>query len=156
MSSVPLSSRSGSLGLAERTRKNLLFIEAAFRDGADVHVVTQVILSLLGLAIFPWERHFKLYMNDVPLADLYEEGWPQWNIALGSSETLSELVHRLRNATAHGHLKFSSESRSLHEVEISFWDSKGSAAPHWTADINARDLYEFCLKFADLVEDVLR
>ena len=156
MSSVPLNSRSRSLGFAERTKKNLLFIEAAFSEGADVHVVAQVILSLLGLVVFPWERHFKTRMDDVPLDDLYKEGWPQWNIAVGSSGTLSELVRPLRNATAHGRLTFSSESRLLHEVEISFWDCQWGAAPHWEASINGSDLHEFCLRFTDLVEDVLR
>lgn len=156
MASVPLNPRTRSLGFAERTKKNLVFIEGAFREGADVHVVTQVILSLLGLVVFPWERHVEIRINNVPLRELHEEGWPRWNIAVGTSGTLSELVHRLRNATAHGRLTFSSESRSLDEVEISFWDSIGTAAPHWKADINGRDLYEFCLRFTDLVEDVLR
>ena len=156
MASVPLNPRTRSLGFAERTKKNLLFIEGAFREGADVHVVTQVILPLLGLVVFPWERHFKSRMNDYPLGELYEEGWPRWNILVGSSGTLSELVRPLRNATAHGRLTFSSESRLLHEVDITFWDCKWGAAPHWKASINGRDLYEFCLRFTDLVEDVLR
>jgi hypothetical protein len=53
-----LNPRSDALGLAERTRKNLLFIEGAFERGEDVHVITQVANSLLMLVVFPWERHF--------------------------------------------------------------------------------------------------
>lgn len=50
-----LNPRSDALGLAERTRKNLFFIEAAFERGEDVHVITQVANSLLMLVVFPWE-----------------------------------------------------------------------------------------------------
>jgi hypothetical protein len=38
-----LRSRNHSLGFAERTRKNLAYIEGAFAKEADVHVVTQIL-----------------------------------------------------------------------------------------------------------------
>ena len=43
-----LNEREAALGLAERTRKNLEHIETARADGADVHEVTQIRLSMLG------------------------------------------------------------------------------------------------------------
>ena len=49
-----LSPRGTSEGFAQRTRKNLLYIEEASRSGADVHAVTQIVNSLLGLVVFPW------------------------------------------------------------------------------------------------------
>ena len=51
-----LPSRNNPSGFAERTRKNLELIERAYSVGADVHVVTQLMLSLLGIIVFPWEH----------------------------------------------------------------------------------------------------
>jgi len=43
--------RGHALGFAERTRKNLAHIERGFDAGADVHVVTLLANSLLGLIV---------------------------------------------------------------------------------------------------------
>lgn len=53
---MELASRNDSRGFADRTRKNLLFIEQAYESGNDVHVVTQIVTSSLGLIVFPWEH----------------------------------------------------------------------------------------------------
>ena len=46
-------SRNDALGFAARTKQNLLMIEKAFEAGEDVHVVTQLVVSLLGLVVYP-------------------------------------------------------------------------------------------------------
>ena len=147
--------RSDALGLASRTRKNLIFIEAAFERGEDVHVVTQVANSLLTLVVFPWERHFVDQIAAVP-STLADQRWPAWKITRGSANTLGDLVRRIRNAAAHGHLQFSSDSRLLSEVTISLSDYLPHATePFWTAEIPASDLRDFCYRFIDLIESHL-
>jgi hypothetical protein len=139
-----LNPRSDALGLAERTRKNLLFIEGAFERGEDVHVIAQVANSLLMLVVFPWERHFVDLAAAVPLSKPAESGWPAWRTRRGSVNTLGDLVRRIRNAAAHGHLKFSSDGRLFSEVTISLSDYRPHATePFWSAEILASDLRDF-------------
>lgn len=149
---MTLPSRNKPLGFAERTRKNLLALEEAACKGADVHVVTQVTTSLLGLVAFPWEKKVSASVDPRSLEDLVDEGWPEWEFTLKSCDTLGELAQHLRNAISHGRFFFSSESRVLKEVTIQFEDWKPHAkAAHWRATIRADCLREFCLRFIDLV-----
>jgi len=78
--------RNDAVGLAERTRKNLVYIETAFVAGADVHVITQVVNSLLGLVVFPWERHFPNHVAQIPMHELSQQGWPSWQVNSGIRE----------------------------------------------------------------------
>ncbi len=41
---------------AGRVLKNLRYIMGQRKNGADVHEVTQLAVSLLGLVVFPWEK----------------------------------------------------------------------------------------------------
>ena len=50
-----------ALEFARRTRRNLGFIDKAKAEGADVHVVTQLTLSLFGLVVF---RNEKMLLNE--------------------------------------------------------------------------------------------
>ena len=113
-------SRNETIGFAERTRKNLLFIEHAFRQGEDVHVITQLVTSLLGLVVFPWERGFQEQAKALRLCDLAAKGWPQWAMTGQPCETLGTLIRVLRHAIAHGNVKFSSDSRIIDEVSVEF------------------------------------
>ncbi len=144
-------------GFNERTRKNLKFINAAWDNGStDVHIVTQLITSLLGLIVFPYaeiqergDTAFKSYRLD----DLTAEGWPKWTFKINQSDNLYDLVWHLRNATSHWGLRFFSDSRKLEEVEIQFSDRLNKDAPYnWRATINAADLQRFVLLFADLLK----
>jgi hypothetical protein len=144
------------LGFAYRTRRNLEQIEADARAGEDVHVVTQLIVSLLGLIVFPWEHQFDLSINSLSLESLSKEGWPDWKIIKGSCDTVGDLIRHLRNAIAHRRLHFSSDSRVLEEVMIRFSDSKSkNTEPYWSAEISAKDLRTFCLKFIELVDETI-
>lgn len=149
-------SRNHALGFAERTRKNLQYIENASSAGADVHVVTQLANSLLGLIVFPWEKDFSKSVEALQLDDLVKEGWPKWEVTMGSCQTLGQLMRYLRNAVAHGNVRFSSESRSIDDVTIEVENFPARAtAPNWSAHIEATRLREFCLRFIDLVEERL-
>lgn len=149
-------SRGHALGFAGRTRKNLEAIEEAFNKGKDVHVVTQLAISLLGLVVFPWEKNFANRVKNLKLETLVQEGWPRWEIFIGHCKTLGDLVRRLRNAVAHGHMDFSSDSRLMEEVYIVVEDYKKNAnEPHWRARICCKDLRNFCLRFIDLLDQTI-
>ena len=107
--------------IARRTEKNLGFIKAEFdRMGEDspVHVVTQLVNSLLGMVILPREQYLELLNEETDLGQLVSEGWPEWNVTKGKADTLGQLARHIRNATAHGRLTFSSDSRYLHVMEL--------------------------------------
>ncbi|CAG0986428.1 hypothetical protein GPROT1_02661 [Gammaproteobacteria bacterium] len=148
-------SRNHARGFANRTRKNLKYIETAFENNtADVHVVTQIINSLLGLIIFLREKGAMKSIAIKRLADLKAEGWPEWTFTYGSSKTLDDLTKELRNAVAHGNIDYSSESRNSDEVDI---EVKTYIPPEytvlkWSAKISATHLRDFCLHLSDLIE----
>jgi hypothetical protein len=148
--------RNDALVFARHTRVNLEYIEAARQAQEDVHLVTQLANSLLGLVVFLCERNFVEHIKDVTLADLYNKGWPRINIVKGDCQTLGGLIRRLRNAAAHGRIKFSSDSQKLVEVVIEVEDRKGrQSVPDWCARMTAEDLRTFCLKFTELLENTI-
>jgi hypothetical protein len=149
-------SRNDALGFAARAKKNLAHIEQAFAAGADVHVVTQLGMSLLGLIVFPQERHLVERVSALDLSALEIEGWPRWQQDLGHVDTLGELIRYLRNAVAHGRLKFSSDARSIEDVSIEVENYRPNEdVPNWRASIPAVELRDFCLRFVQLIEDTI-
>ena len=152
-------SRNEAIGFARRTRRNLEYIKAEFDikgEDSGVHVVTQLVNSLLGLVVLPREKHLEVRNDGTKLKDLIAQGWPEWNIAKGEAETLGKLTSHIRNAAAHGRIKYSSDSRYLNEVTITVEDSTGKGKPiYWSAEISGDKLYEFCMKFAAHVEDTI-
>ena len=142
-------------GIAGRVHKNLDFITAARNTGADVHVVTQLLLSLLGLIVFPVqalrEQNPKGLKSEL-LADLETRGWPRWTFSNGGSSNLRDLLFHVRNAVSHHRLNFSSDSRNIEDVEITFRDRSIKATQdHWEAHIPAKDLQ----RFVELLSDFL-
>jgi DNA-binding MarR family transcriptional regulator len=149
-------SRNEVLGFAARTRENIDCIERAFRDKGSGHVVTQLVSSLLGLIVFPHEKNFDASLKEIRLDRLAAEGWPRWEILKGKCETLGSLMHRLRNAVAHGRMRFSSDSRHMGDVTIEVEDWHPHArGPHWRARIGASDLRGFSLRYIALIEDTV-
>jgi hypothetical protein len=110
MRQLRYASRGDALGFAQRTKKNLAFIEEAARGHKDVHVVTQVVNSLLGLVVFPWERGFADRLERLPVAELTRQDWPKWRVTKGESPQLGDVLCHLRNGIAHGHLAYDSNS----------------------------------------------
>ena len=134
-------SRNTTLGFARRTRKNLVSVKEGFDSKEDfhwkdVHVVTQLVNSLLGIVVVPTERDLKKLCLSETLTELYKQDWPRWNIPCGrhscdtcgkctETATLKDLIKRLRNAAAHGHFDFigdpfveDADSRQLENVRI--------------------------------------
>ena len=145
-------SRNTVWGFSERTLKNLAYLNTARRDGADVHVVTHLVTSLLGLIVFPYEEiKDSNYTNfkAIQLDQLEAEGWPAWHIDIGSSRNFQEHIRHLRNSISHRGLYFSSDSRDLAHVQISFRDRASDKAPwNWGATIGGEALQDFVLRFA--------
>lgn len=143
-------------GFRQRVLKNLRFVCDARDKGADVHVVTELITSLLGLIVFPYEEIrkseptlFKGYKLDA----LHRKGWPKWTFDIGSSDNLHDLVGRLRNAVSHRRLCFSSDSREPEKVDVTFRDRPNEVAnDNWGTTINAAELQKFVLRFAELLK----
>ena len=130
-------SRTTTLGFAQRARKNLVSVKKAFDSKEDihwkdVHVVTQLVNSLLGIVVVPRERDREKLRLSKTLKELYDNGWPRWNIPCDirdtcntcekcqETATLDDLIWHLRNAAAHGHFEFvgDPESRYLERVRL--------------------------------------
>ena len=145
MNEQHLNDRTQAKAFAQRTRCSLQFIENARRDGdSDVHRVTQITLSLLGLVVFPWERGMlETAMQGKSIVEMNAEGWPKWEITLDEdgpkTDTLERIVYHLCNAVSHGRLTFSSNSPKPEEVEIIVEDAfRENSAVHWRAGPLAR------------------
>ena len=84
---MKLEGRNTLAGIGDRVHKNLAFIASARVGGADVHEVTQLLLSLLGLIVFPVQDRLKNKgaLKHVALSDLTTLGWPSWHFTIGKS-----------------------------------------------------------------------
>ena len=155
--------RNEAIGFALRTRKNLCYVRRAFEQGEDVHVVTHLVNSLLGIVVVPKERYFEETFWSVGLEELTERGWPKWRITLdeppkkgSKTETLGDLIRHLRNAASHGRFKFTgnADSRYLSEVGLLVEDGPPKARrPNWRSEISGPDLYQFCVQLAEYIDD---
>lgn len=98
-----------ALVIAQRSRKNLDFICAQKKQGADVEEFTQLLNSMLGMLICLREEYFK--ENDVKWDKVEEYGLQPIHIEedtptqtspkLKHSQTFGKLIGNLRNAFAH-------------------------------------------------------
>jgi len=97
--------RGDAVAFAGRTEKNLDYVLAAFERQEDVHVVTHIVMSLLGLLVFPYElaKQSGIGMKCIEQSRLDDLVL----VSVGQSKTLKQLVHRLRNGVAHRQLHFS-------------------------------------------------
>jgi hypothetical protein len=132
-----------------------MFILFARNMGADVHIVTQLVISLQGLIVFPYEQLSRsgVTFKHLKLKDLEQNGWPKIVPFLGASDNLSDLLYHLRNAIAHRRVDFDSDSRAMSEVNITFRDRKPNASDdYWAVKINAEALHQFVLCFCQLID----
>ena len=145
--------RNEPMGIETRTMTNLAFIEKVHNNPQtkdQVHMVTQIVNSLLGLVILPYERHgypYELCRDKKTLTKLYAQDWPRWEFSpynTQETKTLGFLSRRLRNAAAHGRYTFDSESRDPEDVTITVKDKPPKGPINWCATIRADQLQEFC------------
>ena len=149
------STRNTISGFGQRVVKNLNFIVQA-GTSEDVHKVTALVTSLLGLIVFPCEQikmRGSTFFKEYKLNDLAREGWPEWTFEIGASDDVNDLVQHVRNAISHRRVCFSSDNRQLENVTIRFRDRpRKDADDTWGASINASDLMKFVLRFAGLLK----
>ncbi len=160
-----LEPRNQAMGIERRTMINLDFVKEVFDNSpnkadAPVHMVTQIVNSLLGLLVLPYERGYALLEDDEELKKLYSQGWPKWNITKRppmEPRTLGKLAWHLRNAASHGSYHFSSDSRDPCQVTITVTDKPmgKNARINWRASIRADNLYIFCQRLSDYMDPAL-
>ena len=156
---MPLESRNKTVGFASRTLKNLKHIkEARYVDKADVHVGTQLVSSLLGLTVLPYERDYEGGIQDATLKELDRQGWYMWKLTKvcdkkhGLTLTLKLFIYHIRNAVAHGRFMFSSDSLLLSEWSLTVRDGPKGGPINWEATIGGKELYCFCRTFAQYLD----
>jgi hypothetical protein len=145
-------------GIAKRTKKNLDFIIEAHKNQHDVHVITQTLLSLLAIVVFPYERFGENCDFNWSLAELESLGWPRWEFTDSTDQPdhLWQLIRHLRHATAHSNVSFSSDSRRMNEVVLTFMNRipQRLGGGTWQTRIRADKLLVFCDKFLQLLVNV--
>ena len=160
--------RNSPLVFAQRTRKNLEFIRKALAVNKEVHLVTQLTNSLLGLVIVPRAKYKDHDLWNVTLKDLEKQGWPKWEPILNAqgqpgnlwadTTTLKDLVTHLRNAAAHGHFEFTEKPDSPNPAEVTLVvrDAPGPGNTfNWQAEIRGDSLDCFCKFLTKRIEDYL-
>lgn len=153
-----LNSRNTVRGFSERVCRNFDALVAAREAGNEVHLVTALITSLLGVIVFPVQKARESRFagfNDLGLQELEEDGWPTWNFLIGSSNNLGHLLERLRNAISHRRVVFSGEELELNLVTVTFSDrSPKGTADNWRASILASELLSFKLLVARRLHEI--
>jgi hypothetical protein len=151
---------------ATRTSKNLEAIENAVRQDreAKIYEVTQLINSMLGLLVFPEQKH----LNNIPrtsLEDLRRAGWPvpEMKGTPPHADNLRDLVRCLRNGISHFNIEFTSDGHVLTGIKI--WtcktDEQGKYVKEgrhrireWEAQFGLHELREIARKFVAMLLDV--
>lgn len=156
------------MGIVERTHKNLFYMRNARKSGADIHEVTHLFNSLLGLILVSWERELRrLDVLDTTIEHLCEQGWPNIIPLIDEypvkTKTLKALVRHMRNAVAHGRFRFegvessSPDSRDPSEIKVIVCDQmkrrNEDCVRHWSVEFGGEDLYQFCEKFIQYIRN---
>jgi hypothetical protein len=160
-----LESRSLSTGMAQRTIKNFQFMKQAHERGQDVHIVTQVVNSVLSLLIFPIQKEdaFCELFSHVPLSNPPDfrtvrtalpdfPSLPSLRVRqFKNCKNVRRFLKRIRNAVSHRRIDFSSESHDLDKVMIRLSDVATAKDPsiEWDISISAQDLLSLCRYIAD-------
>tara|TARA_R110002094_G_scaffold49450_1_gene61293 strand:+ start:60 stop:536 length:477 start_codon:yes stop_codon:yes gene_type:complete len=141
------------IDFTKRTRLNLKSIESANEKGEDVREFTQLINSLLGLLIFPYE-HPNCNIQPTPLEELVKDhGWPDIQCTKGvlKENTLGELIRVIRHSFAHCLVEFLPDNKKQ-VGSVRLWNGV-QPNPKWETVIGVNDFRRFVLKFADLIEN---
>jgi hypothetical protein len=124
----------------ERTRTNLDAIDNDARQGRNVFEVTQLANSFLGAFAHPWEE-WKCELNKVSLAEAHERGWPiidEDDQRDRKPVNLGDLLRVIRNAVAHGNLRFIGEPGK--EIEAVFLWNEDCGWRTWGATLSVATL----------------
>jgi HEPN pEK499 p136 len=137
---------------AIRTRKNLLALEEARAQGAEVYEITQLVNSTLGLLVFPQQE----YVDKIPKTPLHQlaaEGWPVPKVTGGFPQVpdLNRMIRYLRNAIAHFNIKFIGDGTD-HIRVLRVWNTDlRTHAVTWQAELSVEDLRKLANRFVEMV-----
>jgi hypothetical protein len=151
--------RSTIKGFSQRVRKNSDFISRSCEAGEDVHVVTQFVVSLLGLIVFPYAELTRTKVFPAcTMKFLYEEhGWPHFEVVRGPPiETLDELIRHLRNAISHYFISFEPPNeRTLTHITITFGPTKPRDRRSRLVRFNGAALRDLVERFSARIEELV-
>ena len=151
---IKLYPRSDPVGFAQRALKNLEIIEHQYDSHRDGHVVTQLILSTLGLLVYPYHADAFSRFKSWRLGDLQKKGWPaiRQYPSPKQADNLEQLLHYMRNAVCHRGVAFLSDtatpdSREVRDITLEFIN-RGNKNPqiNWRMEIDAVDLRALCVR----------
>jgi hypothetical protein len=148
---------------AQRTQKNLLFIECHINDpDYEVYEVTQLINSMLGLLVFP-QQYYIRHIPQVSLAELMQMGWPEVRVTSDIKASkfyrpctnLRELVRYLRNSISHFNIQFLSDANGkITGIRVWNTDTWLKDKPKtWEADLDLETLRILTFRFIELMEE---
>ncbi len=147
------------LDFATRTKLNLEFIIKSKKDNPklDVFETTQLINSLLGLLVFPFE-HLEDQIPEKSLDELKRDGWiiPEVRGNYQQVTTLHQLISYLRNSVSHFNIDFVPDSNNEIKSLIvcnKQWNPKTRKfdIPNWQAEITLLGLQDNVFRFIDLL-----
>ena len=141
---------------AARTITNLEFVENYERTHkSDVYEVTQLINSLLGLIVFPYEKISKS-LPQIRLNELINNGWPRLSITLDvdGCNTLGQLIKNMRHGISHSNIIFAANEQN-EIVGIVLWNCRSKTnIKIWEVRMSIRDLKEIVCKFHAILQDI--
>lgn len=121
-----------------RTMANLEFIET-HKQRNGPYEVTQLLNSFLGALCHPWES-YRIDLDTKSLAEAAAEGWPgiiKERPRDYDPQSLGDLVRLMRNAIAHGNIKFLPGSTG--EIQaLRIWNKERSVRNWGSADQRLR------------------
>jgi hypothetical protein len=138
--------------LMNRTMFNLKFVQEKRRPNGP-YEVTQLINSFLGAMAHPWEE-WKKQLSEMPLDEAQQKGWPvivTEERSRDTPESLGDLIRVMRNAMAHGNLRF--DSRGGEIVALHLWN-RGGGKDTWRARVEVEDLHRFLTRFVALANEL--
>ena len=135
---------------AERTRINLLLVQAEAKAGRNAYEVTQLINSMLGLLVFP-QQEFYNKIPETKLDDLKKDGWPipRVNGDYPQVSNLKELARYLRNGVSHFTLRFTETDGHVDGIVI--WNETQNGTKNWEAELKIEELEGIADKFSKLL-----
>lgn len=144
--------------LMDRTKANLDFIQQEYDGGnRDVWDVTQLVNSFLAALAHPWES-WKQDRAEIPKMSLLEaeaQGWPKAEKDDERDEdpkNLGDLLRLMRNALAHGNIRFISDSQN-NIGELRLWNEENGYRT-WGTKMDVRTLRLFLDRIVMLAQQL--
>ena len=138
---------------AERSRSNLMRLEAKERRGGKYYEVTQLINSLLGMLVFIHEEELlrNTRLDGIP-------GFPNVKPVVGKRKTkLSDLVEALRDAVCHRQIEQDTTGGSETITGFTFWKTRSRGKkprpPIWKAKYSLDEIRWIAVYLTELITD---